>query len=589
LAVGGVLDSTTTTTTTTKTDTATTTGTGKNQKTTTTTATTTATNTTTQPIQIRPGGIDTTAKTIQLNGTVVASAGVGVTKIGTTVTAVNTVTSRITVPNISSLGWEVGDRLQIGNTITGSTGTNITGRINSIQVNGSNFDIELQDLRDSANATLAALPSPGLVNAIVRLAAVKTPATIIDANLYPCFRPAPLQQKTDFNNRREGKNINILQLSLEGLTLWNRDGIVTKGTTNQSSATLTANAASGATTLNVNPEATAALNGMGLAVGNAIKIMPVDNSIAPGSYTISGIGAGSITLSTPLTTQFGVGSTIYLSADQKLFNRAPATDDTNTNQGNTPPDPRTYKELGLAATDQTDGGLAFYLTIDGNDSRFSTAKTNVSAYGFALTRGASLPGPLSVISDQAVYVQGDYNCNRQIATISGQSCRPDDPFSSTDNPTAAEMAGKQPAAIMADSLNVLSNNCVDANNILDCGGGGQAATSTSIYSALLAGVDITNSTSYNGGLENYPRFHENWSGGPSLTYRGSFVGLDIPQHVSGFWKNQSYSPPTRLWQYDIDFNSISDIASTPQKEGLPPLTPRVAYLSQELFSRDFER
>jgi hypothetical protein len=51
---------------------------------------------------------------------------------------------------------------------------------------------------------------------------------------------------------------------------------------------------------------------------------------------------------------------------------------------------------------------------------------------------------------------------------------------------------------------------------------------------------------YNGGLENYPRFHENWSG-VTLIYRGSFVSLNAPQRVDGVWAidNPYYAPPVR--------------------------------------------
>jgi hypothetical protein len=85
---------------------------------------------------------------------------------------------------------------------------------------------------------------------------------------------------------------------------------------------------------------------------------------------------------------------------------------------------------------------------------------------------------------------------------------------------------------------------------------------------------------YNGGLENYPRFHENWSG-RTFTYRGSFVSLGTPRHVDGAWVygNPQYTAPNRDWDYDTDFNNAAN---------LPPLTPRFVYLRQELFVRRYE-
>ena len=86
--------------------------------------------------------------------------------------------------------------------------------------------------------------------------------------------------------------------------------------------------------------------------------------------------------------------------------------------------------------------------------------------------------------------------------------------------------------------------------------------------------------SYNGGLENYPRFHEKWSG-KTLTYRGSFVSLYEPLHVDGAWVygGMQYKAPSRDWGYDTDFDDAAN---------LPPLSPRFVYLKQELFVRQFE-
>jgi hypothetical protein len=131
---------------------------------------------------------------------------------------------------------------------------------------------------------------------------------------------------------------------------------------------------------------------------------------------------------------------------------------------------------------------------------------------------------------------------------------------------------------------VLSNNWSDSNDELALSQ--RIASSTTVYAAFLAGTDSTGDCDgcagfpgqYNGGLENYPRFHEKW-GGKTLTYRGSFVSLDRPRHVDGLWENQSYQPPIRDWGYDTDFDDAAN---------LPPLSPRFVYLRQMLFQREFE-
>ena len=87
---------------------------------------------------------------------------------------------------------------------------------------------------------------------------------------------------------------------------------------------------------------------------------------------------------------------------------------------------------------------------------------------------------------------------------------------------------------------------------------------------------------YNGGLENYPRFHENWNGAVTYTYRGSFVSLNKPRHVNGAWVygGMVYTAPVRNWNYDVSFNAA---------QNLPPITPRFVYLKQQLFVRDYDQ
>jgi hypothetical protein len=142
----------------------------------------------------------------------------------------------------------------------------------------------------------------------------------------------------------------------------------------------------------------------------------------------------------------------------------------------------------------------------------------------------------------------------------------------------------QPASILSDSLNILSALRINPDIQLNKGsstGNGPTPQDTTVNTAFLSGTDITNSTltpGYNGGLENYPRFHENW-GGRTLTYRGSFVSTGLPERVTGRWANQVYNAPNRDWGYELRFNQIKN---------LPPLSPRFVFLKQEDFSRNFD-
>lgn len=218
--------------------------------------------------------------------------------------------------------------------------------------------------------------------------------------------------------------------------------------------------------------------------------------------------------------------------------------------------------VGKALDETSEGGLVFYLGVDGPSS------AAINPYGVRVRNGAELRSDvagapairgLTVVTAQAVYIQGSYNSTN-----------------------------KKPAAFLADSLNVLSNNWTDARSTQALGN--RAATDTTVQAAFLAGTDTTGGAegsagqdvgAYNGGLENYPRFHESWTG-RTFTYRGSLVSLNRPRHVSGAWVYGSpqYNAPNRDWRYDNDFDHA---------DRLPPLSPRFVYLRQEIFTRKFER
>jgi hypothetical protein len=168
--------------------------------------------------------------------------------------------------------------------------------------------------------------------------------------------------------------------------------------------------------------------------------------------------------------------------------------------------------------------------------------------------------------------------------------------------TAAVPAGlpRQPASLIGDSANVMSqgywaNNatcpgalCRDGQSVAGLDQPSRDAQNTWINAAFLGGVDPTSGSNYNGGLENYPRFHEDWGGGRTLTYQGAFVSLGQAEHVDGNWcgtggSNSSgcniYNPPVRAWNFDAGYNNAAN---------LPPLTPRFVYVQQVLFTEDFK-
>ena len=172
-----------------------------------------------------------------------------------------------------------------------------------------------------------------------------------------------------------------------------------------------------------------------------------------------------------------------------------------------------------------------------------------------LVNGATLPSKgLSVVSQNPVYVQGDYNTTKN---------GPVDP--------ATGLQTHPPAAVLADAITVLSNNWKPNNS--DTKGNqdtsSRLATATTVNAAFATGPSAESAPNQgNGQLENDIRFLEDWTG-QKLAYRGSIIDLWHSMQATAAWRccgsgaGQYYSPPIRDWGYDTLFSSSP-----------PPGTPR---------------
>jgi hypothetical protein len=414
-----------------------------------------------------------------------------------------------------------------------------------------------------------------------------TPASIASARS-SCFLPAPIQKlvkddgSSGFFNRQEGRAMKMLQTNIESLTIWNRDGRYVDFT------------------------------GTSMAHGTATNLDAAINDATAANYDTDGL----------------------------LFERT-KTVDTSMPAGS-------FQHLGLAAKDTTEGGLVFHATIDDttypidstdNNRIYNSAAADKgkhqSPFGFAFNGGKNLPAPLTLATDQGIYLQGDYNN-----------------FARTENLGVVTAAGaKQPAAVMGDTITVLSNQCLSAGSGSDynqlpagqincginpnttfntsgqkvyqyrvtaktevnaafatnqessCGDPSQTAsaaycsdrrtrfqlmTTKTVAQRNPSGNDVY----FGGGIQNFARMLEDWGGGAkTFFYRGSMIKLDTPQEYNGPYTNVSsvadgtsdpasnyyyYSYPSRDFGYDKDFDNF---------EKLPPLTPRVLSLVQEVFKR----
>ncbi len=215
----------------------------------------------------------------------------------------------------------------------------------------------------------------------------------------------------------------------------------------------------------------------------------------------------------------------------------------------------------LKIDDETGGGMVWHFSFTDADpakaALINGDQPYPDAYGVQIVNAARL-GPasgsrvlkgLTIVSNQPVYLRGDFNAD-----------------------------AKKPAAVLADAINVLSSA---ADTPITGNKSGGVAAPTTVNAAFLSGIDVTTSSNFNGGLQNYVRFHESWSG-VKMTYRGSFVSLGQSLHTAGRQAGAGvvnyYDPPDRDWGYDNDFNNASN---------LPPLTPRFVYLRQLLFARSW--
>jgi hypothetical protein len=165
-------------------------------------------------------------------------------------------------------------------------------------------------------------------------------------------------------------------------------------------------------------------------------------------------------------------------------------------------------------------------------------------------------GGFTVASENPVYVQGNYN-----ADSSGFG------------------TGNAAAAVIADSVTVLSNNFNDLNSFKSptrVSQGRRNGTTTWYRMAVISGRTMSfprptwpgapEDFGTDGGLHNFLRMIENWSG-QTLNFQGSLVSLYYSEYANGIFKCCStvYWAATRAFSFDTNFLDLSK---------LPPGTPR---------------
>jgi hypothetical protein len=169
--------------------------------------------------------------------------------------------------------------------------------------------------------------------------------------------------------------------------------------------------------------------------------------------------------------------------------------------------------------------------------------------GVRLIDGQTLPSAgLTMATFNPLYVKGHYNSPSGTGTTNTSSTAP--------------------ASLVADAITTLSGDWTDNNSSSALSA--RQASSTTVNAGIIAGIVPSGGGYYSGGVENFCRLLESWTG-DTFTFNGSMVALFASQIATAPWGASSdvYNPPTRKLSLDWNFKN-------PAK--LPPGTPELKTL-----------
>jgi hypothetical protein len=467
------------------------------------------------------------------------------------------------------------------------------------------------------------------------------------------FLPAPIQRVgtrtvqdaannptgSGFYDGREQRWISVLQTNIASLAVWNRDGLYVEASDNT----------------------TDLLRQAAYATTTALKDTAFKNANTRDLLVTNAIGTTSEIILDSATTKASPDPSTQYFTSGLAFDRATTTAVAAATPAITA---RGLQPLGLGSIDSTEGGLIFHASVNDNLSGdgSTTATNNItkdtanpiykknpdntdyldlslpaatvdkrviidyyrkypgvtpikqSPFAFAFTGGNYLPNNLMLTSDQAIYVQGNFNNNGGINLDA-----------TTVTAAIPSSDARLSASIVADTITVLSNECILTTvsplgvpvGQLSCGvqgGSNLVSNPMTINAAFLSNTDTSNGNlgtgrgyvagnttgnKYSGGVNNYIRLLENWNNGGTgnpwaLNYMGSMISLGAPLEYSGQYRPGGdvasaagvtpvviasyYNVPFRNFSYDPYFNSV---------DKMPPLTPKASYVQQKNFSRAY--
>jgi hypothetical protein len=195
----------------------------------------------------------------------------------------------------------------------------------------------------------------------------------------------------------------------------------------------------------------------------------------------------------------------------------------------------------------TSAGTSVATKVKNSSTGVTTNVTSSSKRGMKLINGGKLPaGGLTVATANLMYIQGDYNTGKTGTTLPESSAS--GAYSGATEPKHVVTGyQKVPAAVAGDAVNILSNAWNDATSLTALST--RVASNTTVNTAIIAGNVPTTTGSYSGGIENFARFHEEWTN-KYYTIHGALALLYNSQQAKGEWDLASYGAPNRRWFYD---------------------------------------
>lgn len=305
------------------------------------------------------------------------------------------------------------------------------------------------------------------------------------------------------------------------------------------------------TTYQRNADGTIKYNGSGVPLTTSLTYTGANTFISTEKYTTSGSGSNTTVTGGMYDYRRAKGIGL-VKLDMGKLNTA-----LNNNSGNQSSD---WNNVSANTPSKWWNGIV-YVKFSGAAPRSSDGvEVPTDNWGLQLINGSTIPNPsytqsqgirgTSVATNNPVYVLGNYNADGNSATGSNGT---------------ADNANEPPASIAGDSITILSTAWTNANSFKDISNR-VASNFTEVSAAFLTGIvpsDDKNNNAYSGGVENFPRFLENW-GSKTFRYRGSMVSLFESEVATQPWGGSNvYGAPNRDWSFSNLFSQGSYPPGTP--------------------------